>query len=84
MAQDASGKLALYLLALLVHGYVLLTCDFTDASLPNHSTANIIRGSLTTHHKQNEQSVGSGVNSTTADGIKVASNAYECQSVIVS
>ena len=29
-----------------------------------HSTANSTRGSLTTHHKQNEQRVGSGVNGT--------------------
>ena len=58
-----------------------------------HSTANSTRGSLTTHHKQNEQRVGSGVTvpvRTAADGIKVTSNAcqccmhYECQTSIAS
>ena len=59
-----------------------------------HSTANSTRESLTTHHKQNELRVGSGVNgtstSTATDGIKVTSSAcqccmhYECQTSIAS
>ena len=47
-----------------------------------HSTANSTRGNLTTHHKQNEQRVGSGVNgsstSIAAGGIKVTSSSCQC------
>ena len=53
-----------------------------------HSTANSTRGSLTTHHKQKEQRVGSGVSgtstSTAADGIKVTSIVHASVACIMS